>query len=155
MKKILFLSAITLFFLIGCKSSEQTVVQNQNILEQIDSKGYSIDVTTALPSGYKSIPLSYGYSLKVSNDTIESFLPYFGRAYSAPINSDDNGIMFTSTSFEYSVSAKKNSRSIIIKTKDTRRPITIYLDIQKSGSTSLRVSDPNRQQISFYGNVEQ
>ena len=48
-------------------------------------------------TGYRSIYLSPYYYLKVSKDTVVAYLPYFGRAYTAPADPTEGGIKFTST----------------------------------------------------------
>lgn len=153
MKKIIFIG-ILIFMFVGCASSQNSITQAKTALEQVDSKKYTFHAITALPSGYPSVSLSYGYTLAISNDSVISFLPFYGRAYSAPYSSTDGGIKFTSTDYEYTVTPKKNSRNITIKTKDQTSNTTLYLSVQKSGSATLTVLDTNRQQIQFNGRIE-
>ncbi|MFV0469431.1 MAG: DUF4251 domain-containing protein [Dysgonomonas sp.] len=154
MKKIFFIVLFSGLLFAGCKSSANTATENINSLELVDAQRYSFRATTALPSGYKNIPLSYGYFLTITKDSIVSFLPYFGRAYSAPMPNDKGGIMFTSTDFKYVATKKSDSRKITVKTNDLSNNAVFYIDISKSGYATLSVQDPNRRQISFYGTVE-
>lgn len=103
----------------------------------------------------RTVQLSAGYySLKISKDTIESFLPYFGRAYTAPMSTDESGIKFKSTDFSYQVKEGKNNWEVTIIPNDTPSKVKMFLDISKSGYGTLSVQDNNRQAISFYGIIE-
>ncbi|NDW11071.1 DUF4251 domain-containing protein [Dysgonomonas sp. 520] len=152
MKKVLFIGIIISIMLAGCKS--QQMEGSEHILKKIDSKDYIFNANTALPNGYPSVPLSYGYSLKVSGDTVNAYLPFYGRAYTAPMGSDDGGIKFVTTDAVYTSNEKKNGREITITTTEPGRKITLYLTVQESGYATLIVNDPNRVQISFYGKIE-
>ena len=97
---------------------------------------------------------SSDYDLSVTNDLITSWLPYFGRAYSAPIDPADGGIKFTSSKFEYSQSKKnKHSWDITIRPKDVSDVQALYLTVFDNGSASLRVNSISRQSISFLGYI--
>src|SRR4051794_2628396 len=85
----------------------------------IDSKQFTFQPTNVMPLRGASRQLDLGYFLKLRSDSLISYLPYFGRAYSAPINPEDAGYDFTSTNFTYVVkAAKKNSYQVDITTKD-------------------------------------
>ncbi|MEP7319290.1 MAG: DUF4251 domain-containing protein, partial [Panacibacter sp.] len=94
--------------------------------------------------------------LRISKDTIISYLPYFGRAYTAPISPEDGGINFTSTDFEYTTALrKKGGWSIEIKFKDQSQVREMNLTIFDNGRADLFVSSNNRQSISFSGNIRE
>ncbi|MDR2950851.1 MAG: DUF4251 domain-containing protein [Prevotella sp.] len=133
-------------------SKEETIT---SMTEKIESSSYTFIPQTALPTSGRSVNLNYSYSLKVSKDTISAYLPYFGRAYSAPISPDDNGIKFTSTDFEYSVSDKRKGMwDVNMMTKDTQRKFNLILRVGDTGYATLTVNENNRQPISFYGKIE-
>lgn len=101
-----------------------------------------------------SRPLSPGYELVVSPDTIISYLPYFGRAY-APIYNSEGGIKFTSTDFQYK-SAKAGDRwKIRLRIKDAPDVNQIYLDVFENGTAILSINSNRRQSISFYGYIKE
>ena len=163
MKKLQFIfTAALLLFLFNTEivSAQDTKKQKQDSKEAaikalIDSRHYSFEAQTALPLGTTTRQLTTGYELKVSKDTIEAYLPYFGRAYTATIGSSDGGIEFKTTDFQYTLSeAKKGGWDVTIAPKnagDTRR-LTLY--ISTAGSVSLQVNSNNRQDISFYGYIQ-
>lgn len=163
MKKRFFYAALVfsfgLIFQTGCKTA-QTAAEKKTKAAEIGQKindfEFTFKATHAYPTGYRAIYLSPYYYLKVSKDAVTAYLPYYGRAYTAPMDPAQGGIKFTSTDFEYEVSKGKREGNwqVRIKTRDTDREIILFLDIWENGSTRLDVTDPNRQAISFQGDIE-
>lgn len=156
----LMITAIILFagFLASCGSAQNAAQKEAaaaKIRQQIQDFDFTFNATYAYPMGYKSIYLSPYYTVKVSQDTVKAYLPYYGRAYVAPMDPSRGGINFTSTKFDYRVKEGKKDGNwqVEIKTKDTDREILLNFDIWDNGSAKLDVTDPNRQPISFQGNI--
>ena len=150
---------VSLFALEGCRSSK--LVNNDastatETRQMIHNFTFKFNAQYAYPMGYKSIFLNYPYSVIVKPDTLQVYLPYFGRAYVAPMNPDESGFQFTSTHFEKNLEQGKKAGNwrIVIKTNDTNRQIELNFDLWENGSASLDVIDPNRQSISYQGNIE-
>jgi hypothetical protein len=121
----------------------------------IESQHYRFKAQSATPMSGKLRQLTSEYDVVVNKDVVVSQLPYFGRAYSAPIGSTDNGIQFTSKDFEYMVTPKKKGGwDIVIKFKDTQDAKQMQFSIFDNGSASLQVLSNNRQPISFNGYVD-
>lgn len=79
-------------------------------------------------------------------------MPYFGRAFVAPMNPSEGGIRFTSTDFNYTVKdRKKGGWDIAILPKDAKDVRQMLLSVTESGYGSLQVISNNRQQISYNG----
>jgi hypothetical protein len=122
----------------------------------INSKNYTFLAQYAQPLGRRQIPLTTEYTLTVRNDSLISYLPYFGQAYVAPINPEDAGLMFTSTHFDYVANpTKKGGYTIIIKPKEEPKANQLILNITSTGYASLQVLSQNRQTISFRGVMRQ
>ena len=159
MKRIIYRTLVTAVILSGiaaCKSIQSLSKEEKIVLvkDKIDSQKYSFEVRTALPTSGRSVNLTTGgYTLHVNNDSIIAYLPYFGRAYVAPINPSEGGIKFTSTNFNYKSTLNKNGYNINIKTFDTQGKTILNLSIFDNGKGSLTVTDNNRQPISFYGEI--
>ncbi|WP_108821137.1 DUF4251 domain-containing protein [Dysgonomonas sp. Marseille-P4361] len=153
----IFIFTLFSFFLFSCKTSdglskEQKIAQ---MTEKIEGQAYIFNAQKALPLAGRSVDINYSYQLKVSKDTISAYLPYFGRAYTAPISNDDAGVKFTSTDFEYSLSPEKNGTwNIKIKINDSQSKYRLFLKIGNSGKATLNVQDNRRQSISYYGQIE-
>ncbi len=155
--KALITTTLIALFIFSCKSGENLSKQEiiTEITNKIESGNYTFIPQTAIPMGGKSININYSYSLKVSKDTIESYLPYFGRAYVAPSPMDEGGIKFVSTDFDYTISDKKKGMwDVTIDTKESPKRYKLTLKIGDTGYTTLTVLDNNRQPINFYGKIE-
>jgi hypothetical protein len=62
-----------------------------SVKKMIDSKRFQFVAQSAMPMSGQIRQLTTEYGLSLKNDTLESFLPYFGRAYSATIGSGRRG----------------------------------------------------------------
>lgn len=122
----------------------------------ISSKQFTFLAETAVPSSLRSRSLTFGYDLQVAPDSIISHLPYFGRAYSAPIDPSKGGIQFTSTNFSYQVEEKnKGGWNVTIVLKDQGEVQQMYLNITENGYATLQVVSTNRQAITFHGRIRE
>ncbi|WP_298645726.1 DUF4251 domain-containing protein [uncultured Proteiniphilum sp.] len=140
--------------------STQTAAEKEklaaDVRNAVEMSGFTFRATYAYPTGYKSIYLSPYYDVRVSPDTVKAYLPYYGRAYRAPMDSREGGYRFTSTDFEYQVDNegnKKGNWSVMITIRDLDRPVTFRFDIWENGSARLDVNDVDRQPISFQGDL--
>jgi len=165
MKNKLFLLSIVLIgtMLSSCsttqtaaKKAEEKSQKALRIKEKLVSKAFTYNATFATPMASNTIHLTSSYYLKVSKDTVTAYLPYYGRAYTAPVNSSDNGIKFTSTKFSYEMldGKRKGNWKINIKTLDTNGDISLHLDVWENGTAQVYIEDQKRQAISFDGEIE-
>jgi hypothetical protein len=100
--------------------------------------------------------LTPGYTLLLSNDSLVSDLPYFGRAYQAGYGNNDGGIKFTSTKFETAVkNRKKEGWDLNIKPEDVNNVELLIITIHDSGSATLQIKTRDRQPISYDGYIEE
>lgn len=148
------LFVITVIFS-SCKSSARHTVYTESQMDSlIISQNFEFQPNVAMPMGYRNINLPYGYYLLISKKSIEAYLPYFGRAYTSPMNYE-SGIKFTSTNFEYAVEERKSGLyEITIRCKDTSQGTIFYLSAGNNGYASLRVQENGRQGISFNGKID-
>ncbi len=148
-------TASFLFLLLSAAVTAQDREQS-SIQQAIETKNFIFRASSATPQRGSIRQLTIEYELVVRVDTVNSFLPYFGRAFTAPFNPSDGGIKFTSTDFVYSANEKKKGRwEIEINPKDVSDVTTLYLTVFDNGRASLRVSSINRTAISFNGFVEE
>lgn len=157
-KSIYSIVLLVLAVILASCGSSQKVVDNRSVKEKIESQRYKFIANYAIPTsaGFQPRYLTSEYDLKVTPDTITAYLPYFGRAYEAPLNSSEGGIKFTSTKFEYVMNTGKKPGNWIIniRIKDQFREILLTLDVWDNGKGNLNVWDQNRQSISFQGELE-
>ncbi|MFT3935406.1 MAG: DUF4251 domain-containing protein [Chitinophagaceae bacterium] len=124
------------------------------IASLVDAQHYAFKAQSVTPMSGRLRQLTSDYDVQVAKDVIVSQLPYFGRAYSAPISSTDGGIQFTSKDFEYTTTPKKKGGwDVNIKFKDAGDAKQMQFTIFNNGSATLQVIGNNRQPISFNGYI--
>ena len=156
-RTVLFMMGVAMV-LTAVRCSNEVYAQNSPesealISRAVETQSYVFKAQTVMPSSGRTRQLNTDYDLRVSKDSVASWLPYFGRAYQAPLDPTKGGIQFNSTDFEYNTSQRNDGWEITIKPKDTRDVQELFLTVFKNGSATLRVSSISRQPISFGGIV--
>jgi Domain of unknown function (DUF4251) len=166
MKQIKYLNSylITGFLLIACSqlsiAQSNTTGKNdskkQTFKNMVDSQNFVFVAQSATPLRGRFRNLTSQNDVTISKDSLVSYLPYFGRAYSAPIDPQQAPLDFTSTSFSYSVTPhKKNGWDVVIKPKDNSAVQLFQFTIYDNGSASLSVTNTSRDPISFNGYIQE
>ena len=88
---------------------EKKEQKKEAVRQLIVSEDYKIDVNTAMPMRGRSIPLTSQYSLQIRNDSVFSYLPYYGRAYSVPYGGG-SGLIFNAPLKEYTMDMDKKGK---------------------------------------------
>ena len=127
--------------------------KDTDVKSLVESKRFVFKAQSVSPP---SAPLRHltgdNYDLKVLGDSLISYLPYFGRAYTAPAPGTSAGYNFTSTKFDYTAKPrKKGGWDIVIKPKDVTDFREFDLTISTSGTASVRALSNSRQLISYNG----
>lgn len=151
------ISRSLLFFVAGSLSFSFVKAQESNeatLKTMLASKMFVFKAQSAWPLQGTVVQLNAGFDMKVLGDSINTYLPYFGRAYTASYTAN-GGINFTSTKFEYKLKDKnKGGWEIAIKPADAKDVTGLLYSISTNGFATLQVVSNNRQAISFYGIIE-
>ncbi|BAV07207.1 protein of unknown function [Filimonas lacunae] len=135
------------------KTSKKTASQTE-LAANIHSRTYLFQAQSATPMSGRVIQLTGGYEVKVKNDTVVVYLPYYGRAFQAPLDPTKGPLDFTSTQFKYTLTErKKGGWNILITPSDGGDVRQLSFTVSENGYTSLQVTSNNRQPISFYGTL--
>lgn len=127
-----------------------------SVKDMIDSKKFMFVAEMVNPLRGRNRYLTSRYDVSVSKDSLVSYLPYFGRAYTAPLNSSEAGIQFTSTNFSYNATQlKSNKWQVVIKPNDVSAGPELSFTIFDTGSASLVVTSTSKDPISFTGHLKQ
>ena len=161
MRKILITSVMVLtawVMLVGCATAEERAAraaeQAKAVKAALQERNYQIAVNRMYPSRGASKIVSSGYSVEVRNDSLISYLPYFGRAYDVPYGGG-NGLNFSAPIRNYKESQTKSDlRHIEIDVKNDEDTYLYTLDIFDNGSTDINVRSRQREPISFSGQME-
>jgi hypothetical protein len=161
-KNIVKLVALSVFALLismvlySCSSSKNTVKLNSDeVRDIVDSSRFVFVAERVNPLRGASRYLTSRYDVVVKKDTVNCYLPYFGRAYQAPMDPSKGGIQFTSTNFSYNLTAKSNNQwEVTIRPNDYMDVQQLYFNIFENGTASLNVVSAHRDAISFTGHIE-
>lgn len=155
-----FVAAVVSLFSLVTNSNAQDVKSNKKdqkeaeIRNLVQSKQFVFVAQSAAPLGRRTLNLTSIYDLRLSPDTLVAELPYFGRAYVAPIDPTQGGINFTSTNFAYTINdRKKGGWDITLLPKDAQDVRQMFLTVSQDGYATLQVTSNNRQPINFNGYV--
>ncbi|HEY4154928.1 MAG TPA: DUF4251 domain-containing protein [Puia sp.] len=128
--------------------------QYEELKAHIDARQYTFNAQSATSMGGRTRQLSSLYTLKIHQDSLDADLPYFGRAYSAPLDNSNGGIHFRSVSFGYEQTSSKQGGWVIrITPAGERSASNMQMTISSTGYATLQVNSNDRQMISFYGRV--
>ena len=159
--KLFLIVFVGLFVFFNCTSTKTAGSENGNlsaasVKDMVASQKFTFVAERVEPLRGRSRQLTSRYDVSVSHDSLISYLPYFGRAYTAPLNSSEAGIQFTSTDFSYNYSeAKANRWEVVIKPNDINSVQQMRFTIFDNGSASLMVTSNSKDPISFTGHVKQ
>lgn len=160
MRKLIIISAIAVS-LMSCATSKMTPAdkaaakaeQSRKVNELIDKRDFTIDVDYVYPKRAPAHPLSYGFSLEVHGDSIISYLPYFGRAYSIPYGGG-KGLNFSARMSDCQVyRGKKDLTRMDIAVTNEEDTYIYKVEIYDNGSASIDVTARERESISFSGDM--
>ena len=131
-------------------------VKGDELKELIRKQEYVFVAQNALTQRGRTVNLTSEYDLKVGKLEVEAYLPFFGRAFTAPIDPTQGGIKFTSKNFEYKEKkGKKSGWEITIIPTDYKDVNSLNLSVSESGYATLSVNSNQRSNISFYGYITQ
>ncbi len=144
-------------FLVACifcakalSAQDSTAVQ-----KMLAAQNFVFDAQTAISQNGSNRQLTDGYTLSVTKDKIVAYLPYFGIAYSAPLDREKAGIEFSTTTYTYqAVPGKKGRTEIKIVPENISADVRdITITVFSNGTASLHVNSNLRQSMDFEGEI--
>lgn len=153
------LFAITaLVVLSACGSAEERAAraaeQAAKVKAGLAEKRFSINVDRMYPMKGGSKNVSFGYGVEVRNDSLISYLPYFGRAYDIPYGGG-KGLNFSEHIGSYHDTQAKNGQRIIdIEVTNTEDTYFYSIKVYDNGSSTIDVQSRNLEHISYSGMMD-
>lgn len=156
-----FLLCSVFALLVGCSSSrltpQQKVVKSawtaQKVHEAIENKKMAVEINYVIPFRAGMKHLDYGYDIRLSGDTLYSYLPYYGRAYNIPYGGG-KGLVFNAPIQDYAVSnPKKVLTKMDIYVENDEDRYAYMMEIFDNGQVNLLVRAQKREQILFRGKL--
>src|ERR1700712_3426274 len=144
----------TTLFSVAQQHPTKQEIKKAEIKNAIDSQLYTFHAQQAMSLGGGTRQLTSEYDMHVKTDSVTTYLPYFGRAYEAPIDPTDGGIKILTQKFTYQKTVrKKGGWDITIKPTERMDVQQLFLTVSEDGYATLQVTCLNRQPISFFGYV--
>ena len=142
----------------GCATSEERAAQKaeqvKKVTAALNKRQYKIAIARMYPMNGPSKTVTYGYSVEVKNDSLFSYLPYFGRAYNVPYGGG-KGLNFSAPIGSYQEEVAKNGkRRIEIGLTNEEDTYLYILEVFDNGSSTVSVMSRQREQISYSGDME-
>ncbi len=162
MKKLNYIFTVAFFGILiitaGCSSTkninDQQITDSATLRNMINSQSFTFVAQYANPIGIRRRYLTSESDISISKDTIISYLPFFGRGYSAPLSPSDVDFNFTSTKFSYAVTPARKGWEISVKPKDQNYMQELFFRIFEDGSASLNITSINRSSLSYDGYIK-
>ncbi len=148
--------ALSLFACSPARNSQASTASEESALmsRMIDNKLYKVDFVRAYPVSAPSFPLTGEYYVSIVGERVESFLPYFGRAFSVAYGGG-SGLHFDAVIANYRVTTdRKGKRQIYFEASNEGETFMFLLSINPSGGAYLNDSSPERQSIAFSGAID-
>jgi outer membrane phospholipase A len=133
--------------------AEKKALQMQETKAIVESKNFVFNARNANPMSARSINLTTDYDVKITNDSIYSYLPYYGVSHSAVYGGTESPMIFSQPFETISSEEVKNGYLVKVAVKNGSDRLDFSFHISVTGSTTLSVSSMNRQAISYYGEV--
>lgn len=120
----------------------------------VKSGEWQFNATHMVPLSGRGRSLTSLYRVVVKEDVIDSYLPYFGRAYKAEYGSSNSPLSFRGEISDLNVKDwKKGGWVISFTTVNGNDRLDYSFHIGETGSATLMVNSTNRQSISFNGDL--
>ena len=133
--------------------AEKEAKKIEEIKALVESKTFVFDARNANPMGGRTVTLTSEYDVKVTNDSIYSYLPYYGVAYTASYGGSDSPMNFKQPFETCDMEKTKKGYLVKVKVKNGNDMLDFSFHISETGTTTLSVSSVNRQAISYYGDL--
>jgi hypothetical protein len=140
----------------ACSTSKNAAEASntEDIGRLLESKSFMFTPQTATPTGSRTRQITGGFFFRLSGDTVQSYLPYFGRSFSAPINPSQGGMDFTTTNFGYQAEqGRKGATRIVIEPRSGTDVRQITMQVFPNGNASLQAISNSRSAISYNGRI--
>ena len=154
---LLLITAMSMPTLSAQTKKEKKELKKQTVEKLVTSGKYKINVNRALPARGRSVTLTSPYSVEIRNDSVISYLPYYGRAYSIPYGGGGGGegLNFKAPLTDYKLEwDKKETAKIKFSARSEEDRFDFSIDVFSNGSSSIFVNMQNRQSISFQGELD-
>lgn len=113
-----------------------------------------IRVSMATTKRGNVVPVDNSFYLRLLGDSVSSNLPYFGRAYSAPIGTE-SVLRFDATMSDFTSTRNKDGATRMeFRVRTIEDTFRFRVEVYDNGRTTIYVRPTRREAISFDGDVD-
>jgi hypothetical protein len=156
MKTQISIAALLLFFMTSCSGLKTAPETIKEITSKVESKDFTVVMNYANPLRMKPVFLTSEYDLRIKNDSVFAYLPYYGVAHVAPFDASEGGIKFATIMSDYKITPNRKSTGweITFHVKSKQSTYDVHMNIFNNGSTTVTVNSYDRDMISFDGEIK-
>ena len=153
LSSIFLLCATMVLMACGTLTAAQQAERALAVENALQSRHYTVDVQMMYPNRGVGRNVTSNYSLEVKGDTLVSYLPYFGRAYSVPYGGG-KALNFTAPIKRYQSAKGSKGRTLVDLVIDNEEDvITYHIEVFDNGQTTIDVIAREREPISYSGEL--
>jgi len=120
----------------------------------VNAKTFEFVARMAMLTGYKSINLTSTTNfVKFQPELIDSYMPFYGSAYSGVGYGTDDGLKFSVKPEEFTVTKGKKNYQVDATVKGEKNTFNHSLSVGFEGSASHTISRNNTSVIPYSGNI--
>jgi hypothetical protein len=134
--------------------AEKNVKKAEETKNLVDSKTFVFDAKTVNPMGGTTRSITSPYDVRIENDSLFSYLPYFGRAYNVDYGNTESPMIFESPVKDFNAEKTKKGYTVKVKVKNGSDNLEYTFHVSETGSTMLSANSTNRQVITYYGELK-
>lgn len=119
----------------------------------VNSRDFVFRARRAIPSSGSSVDLTTNQNfVRFKPDFIESYMPFFGRAYSG-VGYGDTGLHFKGKPEEFTIERRRKNFEISATVRGETDNFKLFLTVSPGGNATLSIISNNRQSISYRGEI--
>jgi len=158
-KTLLFITVVVAVVITACStlSPEEKAARNlriaENVAVAIEKRNMTVEMTFMRPFRGRQRSLSSGYEIRVSGDTLYSYLPYIGGAWNVPYGGG-KGLQWEAPLRSYTETPMKKGYTRIEMYVNIGEDEYLYmLDVYPDGTSYLDIRAREHDPISFTGKM--
>lgn len=138
------------------RAAKEAEIEAQ-VKTSIESNHINIIIDRIIPAKDPARSTLDGYSLKISNDTLNCYLPYIGQMRSSMFDPGEMSIVFKDQKITlFKAIGKKGIYLIAFETKSAKNleGFLFNIEIYPNGSANIGVAPHGRDQIAYHGELK-
>jgi hypothetical protein len=133
---------------------ERKLEEMKQVDTMVNAKEFVFVARTANPMGMRPVDLTTNPNfVKFQPELIDSYMPFFGQAYSGVGYGGDTGLKFKGKPEVFTIVKNKKNYQIDASVKGETDFFRISLQVSFEGSASLSITSNNRSTISYTGEI--